>query len=413
MKKHPDLRAPKHVRIRELLRERIAEGTYPPGSRLPTESELPKQLRVSSTTVIRALNDLAREGLIVRRRRSGSYVADPNRKPLIPGRHLRVGVLANHSVMPDWRFTSSFHRSLLAGLMERWHVRVPGRSAPAGDADPTRMTWQEPARGITLDFIGEEMAARRMHPSMAVVREGRYDALVTLGIVEDGFLAGLSELGTPLVLVDNPGDRFSDVADQVYFDPLPGFRKAIAHLAARGARRFHFVGGLLRKPDESFASFLASPDRFKPERGRFDPDGLLRLSAYRQVLFEQGLPVSEKGVHFTWVDKRHFADLAKELAARPEPERPDAVVCHSVMQAQGMIEIFAERGLPLLGAGVTDEGYLGPALPVHASGRAMGHTAASLLLWKLQQPDRPPLRVGVPTSAPAAQADSLGQGVRP
>ena len=103
---------PKHVKIREVIRARILKGAYPPGSKLPTEIELPKQLRVSTNTVVRALNALVREGLIVRRRRSGSFVADPAHKPLIPGRQLRLAVMVDHSILPDFRHTSPFVRAV-------------------------------------------------------------------------------------------------------------------------------------------------------------------------------------------------------------------------------------------------------------------------------------------------------------
>jgi DNA-binding LacI/PurR family transcriptional regulator len=197
-------------------------------------------------------------------------------------------------------------------------------------------------------------------------------------------------MNRPLVLVDFNNDRFALNADQVYFDPLPGYRLAIAHLAARGARRIHFVGGLLRKPAESFEAFLSGGEsRFDPQRARIDPDSLLRLSAFRQAMAELGLPAPETCIHYAWPDKQHLRSKAEELARLDLAERPEAVVCHSV-------EIFAEAGLRLAGAGAASEGYLGSALPVFASGQAMGRTAASLLVWKLQQPERVPLRVGVP-----------------
>ena len=54
-------KGPKHERVREILRRRIQEGVYPPGSRLPSESELPKLLKVGNQTIRHALNDLVRE----------------------------------------------------------------------------------------------------------------------------------------------------------------------------------------------------------------------------------------------------------------------------------------------------------------------------------------------------------------
>ena len=58
----------------EILNERIAENVYEAGSVLPTEAELMKEFSVSRITVRQAMNRLLQEGLISRRRGSGTIV---------------------------------------------------------------------------------------------------------------------------------------------------------------------------------------------------------------------------------------------------------------------------------------------------------------------------------------------------
>ena len=58
----------------EILNERIAENVYEAGSVLPTEAELMKEFSVSRITVRQAMNRLLQEGLISRRRGSGTVV---------------------------------------------------------------------------------------------------------------------------------------------------------------------------------------------------------------------------------------------------------------------------------------------------------------------------------------------------
>lgn len=72
--------APKYVRIREDLRDKIQTGIYKPNLRVPTESRLMKQYRVSRITVTNAMKDLVNEGLLVRARSKGTFVAE--RKPV-------------------------------------------------------------------------------------------------------------------------------------------------------------------------------------------------------------------------------------------------------------------------------------------------------------------------------------------
>jgi DNA-binding LacI/PurR family transcriptional regulator len=109
---------------------------------------------------------------------------------------------------------------------------------------------------------------------------------------------------------------------------------------------------------------------------------------------ECGIKTSDSWSHFDLYGLE--AALAERLMALPESERPDAVVCHGVGQAETLMKAFAERGLPLLGTGAVEGGYGGPAIPICVDGTELGSTAAELLLWKLHRPQRACLRVGVP-----------------
>jgi len=65
-----------YAMIKAALRERIAKGGWQPGMKLPSERELVLEFGCARMTVHRALSDLEDEGLIERRRGSGSYVAE-------------------------------------------------------------------------------------------------------------------------------------------------------------------------------------------------------------------------------------------------------------------------------------------------------------------------------------------------
>jgi DNA-binding GntR family transcriptional regulator len=62
------------------LRSQIVNGTYPPGSRLPSLAKLTKEFGVSAITVRRALRELVYEGLIQGQQGRGVFVKT---KPLI------------------------------------------------------------------------------------------------------------------------------------------------------------------------------------------------------------------------------------------------------------------------------------------------------------------------------------------
>lgn len=72
----PDSPTPLYAQLKAWLLGQIKSGRYAPSVRLPTEHELCRMLGISRTPVMRALSELADEGVVVRHRRRGTFV-DP------------------------------------------------------------------------------------------------------------------------------------------------------------------------------------------------------------------------------------------------------------------------------------------------------------------------------------------------
>src|SRR5450830_1152221 len=68
---------PLYSQLKELLRTRILDGTYPPLARMPSENDLGQSFGVSRITVRQALGDLQKEGLIFKIHGKGTFVAKP------------------------------------------------------------------------------------------------------------------------------------------------------------------------------------------------------------------------------------------------------------------------------------------------------------------------------------------------
>lgn len=73
------------ARIRGDIESRIRSGEWAPGMRVPTEHELVEAYRCARATANKALSRLAREGLIERKRRAGSFVARPQIRTAVVG----------------------------------------------------------------------------------------------------------------------------------------------------------------------------------------------------------------------------------------------------------------------------------------------------------------------------------------
>jgi GntR family histidine utilization transcriptional repressor len=68
---------PLHRRILAAVERPILSGEWKPGAKIASEQELARKFSCARMTVNKALSELARKGLIERRRRGGSFVARP------------------------------------------------------------------------------------------------------------------------------------------------------------------------------------------------------------------------------------------------------------------------------------------------------------------------------------------------
>jgi len=76
--------APKYLVLRDAIIGAISSGDWTPGMRLPTEAELAQSLPYSLGTVQKAYGELVRNGLVVRSRGRGSFVASTQRQMADP-----------------------------------------------------------------------------------------------------------------------------------------------------------------------------------------------------------------------------------------------------------------------------------------------------------------------------------------
>lgn len=386
-------RLPKHRQVYEFLLNQINSGRYPAGSRLPPETELPSQVGASLQTTRLALQELVRNGLLIRRRGDGTYVADQKEPPLIDGRTLRVGLLLPRDINHRNHYYS-FDGEICRGILNQWGLgELPYRQKTRSKMGSTCCEWPQPKRGLFVECLGESNETAERRPSLEDVKAGRYDALIIIGIIEVGWIKEVLDLNLPTVIVDFPNAPFRSQADIVFGDAYDGYEAAIAHLVRMGLRRIHYVGSkkwLPSQPGESVQEWALTRSQT-----RLDPDCLLRLSAYRQGMDAMGIGVRDTWLHLTQTGERYVLDLADKLATLPPDEQPEALVCQDAGLANFMVKNCGARGLQILGVGASSKPQPGPALNVLLDGEEMGRVAAELALARLMRPHRPFLNVGV------------------
>ena len=68
---------PYYIQLIDVLKEKISKGDWKPGDRIPSEPELCQTYGVSRTVVRQALGEIERDGMIIRRKGKGTFVAEP------------------------------------------------------------------------------------------------------------------------------------------------------------------------------------------------------------------------------------------------------------------------------------------------------------------------------------------------
>lgn len=66
-----------YYQVKRMVLNEIANGNLKLGDKLPAEIEFCESLQISRPTVRLALNELVAEGILVRKKRSGTFVAEP------------------------------------------------------------------------------------------------------------------------------------------------------------------------------------------------------------------------------------------------------------------------------------------------------------------------------------------------
>lgn len=206
-----DLRIPIHRRIADRLAEAIERGDYPPGSRLPSEATLVRDLGVSRGTLRHALLALRSRGLIEAVPARGTFVRSGSPASGETRRRV-VGVVVPSVATP-------YIPDLLVGVEDELHSR--GYSMLVGSTGATREQQAGRVRRIVDEGVGGLIAYPiDYEPDPALFLQ-------------------LASNGLPIVLVDRHiiGQSF----DAVLADNVGGAFAAVRHLVGQGHSRIAFV----------------------------------------------------------------------------------------------------------------------------------------------------------------------------
>ena len=197
---------PMYQKILDDMRQRIVSGLLPPHALLPTEMELAGQYQVSRITSKRALEELEREGLIVRRRGVGSTVAvvpEKQERPVVGS----IGIVFPHLAMEG--ITFEYIRGA-ADYLEQHRCTLS-----------IRRTGDRPEREALMELNREGLDGILYLPGSSQVDERIMATFVGISRPVVTLDKQLEGLGLPCVTCDNEG----------------GMHAVVQHLIDQGHRR--------------------------------------------------------------------------------------------------------------------------------------------------------------------------------
>lgn len=326
----------KASQLKGLLLDEIIRRGLRPGEKVCTEADLIRDYGVSVATVRKVLDDLSRQGITERRVGKGTFLkAAPGQPTRLSQVVLMLSVMTQMSAARDVYFGRII--SSLEGVFSAAEQRFLLMSGNWGR------------------YPAEELSDIRSANPAAIIFPYSFPA-------EKPFIAQLTTLGLPLILLNNPLPGAQ--AKQICFDDYSGGVQAAEYLLEKGHRQF----GVIAAPEGSHA-------------------GEERVEAFIHTVRRFPGAAIQAKVHAGNYDQLSGYEQAKELLVQSK-HKLDAIFCAGDLLAYGTIQQLKKQGLSVPGdiAVMGYGGFTGPLAAqqkmtsVHMDLEAMGRLAAETIL---------------------------------
>ena len=343
---------PLYRTIVEALRDEIMEGRYQ--KTFPSESQLVRRFAVGRQTVIRAMGELVNEGLVERRRGSGTVVSRRIRQTLgtigliMPNLVSSPFTAAIAAVCRDVGFSLMFKE-----LVDVHHLATLEKRAKGAFA-------------LAMELAEAEVAGVLMQPVQNVAGFEQINREI---------LEAFKKRRIPLVLVDHdicfPPERSG--CDVVSMDNFHAGYASGRHLVERGAKKIAFL------MHEDWAPSV------------------------KERLHGLSLAVTEAG--FEWRPERNVIlcrpDDEKGIARAIRAFRADAIACGNDIEVTRLLKTLGKLGVSVPDeirvTGIDDAQHaalLSPALTtVRQDFTQIAKIAAERLIWRIRNPEAPPVTI--------------------
>ncbi|MGL6199602.1 MAG: GntR family transcriptional regulator [Lachnospiraceae bacterium] len=285
----------KYEEIVDWIKEKLDNKELEHGSKLPSENELKAIFRVSRQTVRHAFSVLEKQGVIERRRGSGTYIKIPQTEERKPMKTMRVAVVTTY--VNEYIFAPIIHEVEKVLSKSGYDMQL---SFTNNAVEKERMILKGFIKNMTVDgIIAEPTKSGLPNPNLLLYRE-------------------IMDSGVPVIFI-NSFYRELDAPHVSMNDKMVG-KMVTEHLLQCGHRN---IGGI-----------------FKSDDGQ----GHSRYAGYMEALMEADLKV--KGERIAWIDTEglrgsddYFGWVLKRL------ERCTACVCYNDEVANKLVAMCLDQGI--------------------------------------------------------------------
>lgn len=202
---------PMYQQILNEISARIASGEWSPGTQLPTEADLEKELQVSRVTIRQALSAAVEEGLVIRLPGKGTFVSGPETTTPYKSQGF-IGYVVPH-------LSSSFNVQILLGVESILKEK-----------------------GYHLIFCNSEGDLSKENQLLQSLETNRMSGYIIQPVYAeeiDRSLIYLASKGARIVLIDRsiPGIQ----ADAVISNHFEGGQQVVRHLIDQGYREIVYL----------------------------------------------------------------------------------------------------------------------------------------------------------------------------
>ncbi|MCI8504764.1 MAG: substrate-binding domain-containing protein [Lachnospiraceae bacterium] len=283
----------KYQTVAEWIRKNIAEGSFAPGQRLPSEQKLQEQFRVSRQTIRKAFSVLEAAGVLRSRQGSGTFVVDLEEEEQKKSRRIAV-------------VTTYVDNYIFPGIIGGIESTLSEYGFQVQIAFTGNKLWREAA--VLKDLLSQELRGLIIettksalpNPNLSLYRE-------------------LKSRGIPIVFLNSRYPELGACPMVSLEDEMAGYLAA-EYLTARGHRR---LGGL-----------------FKSDDGQ----GIRRYHGFMKGLWEAGIYDRERSmVWFDTEDALDFSGMEKKLVERLGA--CSGILCYNDSAALEVMELFKRNGI--------------------------------------------------------------------